>query len=142
MGVKAPPIRQADVQFASPYGKLFIDKIADPTGRPLDVFDADVGITVGGRVELPGWLVGQGVVKLYADEIGGQTDKEIGSATFTIAGGPTPGPVMYTWMIPVDLMPLTQDKMYRFGLVFVFQTPSGGHTEIAAFYDLETFLVV
>jgi hypothetical protein len=130
------------VQFASPYGKLFIDKISDPTGRPLDVFDADVGITVEGRVELPGWLVGQGVVKLYADEIGGQIDTEIGSTLFAIAGGPTPSPVTYGWTFPADLTSLDQDKMYRFGLVFVFQTPGGGHTEIAAFYDLETYLVV
>src|SRR5919198_5445882 len=61
----------ADVQFIPGAGKLYVDSLVDPSGNPLNVLDIDVGFTVNGRLELPGWLSGLGLVRLSADEIGG-----------------------------------------------------------------------
>jgi hypothetical protein len=136
----------ADVQFLSGNGKLHLDSLVDPSGTPTTVLDIDQGFTVAGRLELPGWLSGRGVVRLAADEIGGSIDKMIGDAVVTITGAtsPTDPPTMfYDWSITVKSPTLPDEsKMYRLGLVFVFQTPAGGHTDIGGFYDLGAFLVV
>jgi hypothetical protein len=136
----------ADIQFIPGSGKLHIDSLADPSGDPVTVLDIDVGFTLSGRVELPGWLSGRGVVRLSADEIGGPIDKEIGHADLVITGStsPTDPPnVSYPWSISVISPTLPDEsKMYQLGLVFLLQTPSGGHTDIGGFYDLGAFLVV
>jgi hypothetical protein len=135
-----------DIQFIPGSGTLYIDSLADPSGAPTTVLDIDVGFTLNGRVELPGWLSGKGVVRLSADEIGGPIDKEIGHADLTITGAtsPTDPPkISYPWSISVISPTLPDEsKMYQLGLVFLFQTPSGGHTDIGGFYDLGAFLVV
>jgi len=136
----------ADVQFIPGSGKLYIDRLIDPSGTPITVLDIDVGFTVEGRLELPGWLSGKGVVRLSADEIGGPIDKEIGSANLDITGSASPSDppsVVYPWSISVQSPTLPDDsKMYRLGIVFLFQTNAGGHTDIGGFYDLGAFLVV
>jgi hypothetical protein len=56
---------------------------------------------------------------------------------------PTPPNISYPWSISVISPTLADEsKMYQLGLVFLFQTPSGGHTDIGGFYDLGAFLVV
>ncbi len=136
----------ADVQFLPGTGTMYIDKLIDLTGHPLTVLDIDVGFTFEGRVELPGWLSGNGVVRLSADEIGGPIDKEIGHADIAITGStlPTDPPSkMYPWSITVKSPTLPDEsKMYQFGVVFILQTAGGGHTDIGGFYDLGAFLVV
>lgn len=136
----------ADVQFLPATGKLYVDELVDPSDAPLTVLDIDKGFTVKGRLELPGWLSGMGVVRFFADELGGPIDKEIGHADIAITGSTTandPPSKMYSWSIDVKSPTLPDEsKMYRFGLVFVLQTPGGGHTDIGGFYDLGTFLVV
>jgi hypothetical protein len=132
----------ADVQFAAATGKLFIDRITDPSGTPLDVFDADQGVTFDGHLELPGWLSGDGVITLYADEVGGPEDKAVHTLNVPIDGGPKPDPTIYPWTFTVNPIPLPEDRMYKFGLVFVLKSKVGGHTEIGAFFDLGVYLVV
>jgi hypothetical protein len=136
----------ADVQFVPGTGKLDVDNLYDPSGNPVTVLDIDLGFTLKGRLELPGWLSGTGVVRLAADEIGGQFDDTIGETTVNITGATTPTdpPVItYDWQIDVKYPTLPDEtKMYQFGVVFAFQTPGGGHTDIAAFYDLGAYLVV
>jgi len=136
----------ADVQFLSGAGKLYVDNLIDPSGSPVTVLDIDQGFTLNGRLELPGWLSGRGVVRLAADEIGGQIDTTIGEVVVPITGATNPNdpPVItYPWSIPVSPTALPDEvKMYQFGVVFAFQTPAGGHTDIAAFYDLGAYLVV
>jgi hypothetical protein len=136
----------SDVQFLPGTGKLHIDELVDPSGAPLTVLDIDVGFTVKGRLELPGWLSGKGVVRLSADEIGGPIDKEIGHADVAITGASTPTDPpskMYPWSITVKSPTLPDEsKMYQFGLVFILKTLGGGHTDIGGFYDLGAFLVV
>jgi hypothetical protein len=136
----------SDVQFLPGTGKLHIDELVDPSGAPLTVLDIDVGFTVKGRLELPGWLSGKGVVRLSADEIGGPIDKEIGHADVSITGASTPHDPpskTYPWSITVKSPTLPDEsKMYQFGLVFILKTLGGGHTDIGGFYDLGAFLVV
>jgi hypothetical protein len=136
----------ADVQFVPGNGKLYVDTLVDPSGNPLTVLDIDAGFRFTGRVELPGWLSGRGVVRLSADEIGGPLDKTIGQDVLAITGAssPTDPPsIIYPWSIDVTSPTLPDDsRMYQFGVVFVLQTPSGGHTDIGGFYDLGAFLVV
>ncbi|HEV8571034.1 MAG TPA: hypothetical protein VGQ92_28740 [Actinoplanes sp.] len=136
----------ADVQFIPGYGKLYVDSLVDPSGNPLTVLDIDAGFTFKGRVELPGWLSGKGLVRLSADEIGGPVDKTIGQQVLAITGATTPTDppsITYPWSIEVKSPTLPDDsRMYQFGVVFVFQTPGGGHTDIGGFYDLGAFLVV
>ena len=141
----SPPV-SAEVQFLPGTGKLYIDQLTDPSGNPVSVLDIDVGFTVEGRVELPGWLSGKGVVRLAADEIGGPIDKEVGHADLQITGSTSPNDPPskeYPWSINVKSPDLPDEsKMYQFGLVFILQTPGGGHTDIGGFYDLGAFLVV
>lgn len=136
----------ADIQFLPGTGKLHIDQLLDPSGSPLTVLDIDDGFTFSGRVELPGWLSGRGVVRLAADQIGGPFDGTIGDQVLTITGStsPTDPPsITYPWSIEVKSPALPdRSEMYQFGVVFVFQTPAGGHTDIGGFYDLGAFLVV
>jgi len=136
----------ADVQFIPGTGKLFIDSLVDPSGNPVNVLDIDVGFTVNGHLELPGWLTGNGVVRLSADEIGGPIDKEIGHADIPITGSDSPNDpptLTYYWSITVQSPTLPDEsKMYQFGVVFVLQTLKGGHTDIGGFFDLGAFLVV
>ena len=139
----------AQVQFAPAGGKFYLDSIVDPSGVPSTVLDIDIGFTVKGRVELPGWLSGKGLVRLFADEIGGQIDKEIGRATPNITGSssPTDPPtVVYPWQITVASPTLPDpspgSSLYQLGLSFVLQSAAGGHTDIGAFFDLGAYLIV
>ena len=136
----------ADVQFSPASGKFDVVSLTDPSGNPTSVLDIDLGFTISGTVTLPGWLSGKGVVRLAADQIGGPIDKTIGHADISITGSssPTDPPsVVYPWSISVVSPALPdEDDMYQLGLIFVFQTLNGGHTDIAAFFDLGAFLVV
>jgi hypothetical protein len=134
------------IQFAPAAGTLFVDDLVDPSGAPTTVLDIDDGFTIKGRVVLPGWLSGKGLVRITADEKGGPIDKSIGQQVILITGASTPAdpPAMtYPFQIEVKSPTLPDDsKMYDLGVVFVFQTAAGGHTDIGGFYDLGAFLVV
>ncbi|HEY8112909.1 MAG TPA: hypothetical protein VII16_08575 [Actinomycetes bacterium] len=136
----------ADVQFIPGSGKLYIDTLVDPSGNPTNVLDIDVGFTINGRLQLPGWLSGRGVVRLAADEIGGQIDKTIGEAIVSVTGATTPHDppnIIYPWSISVKTPTLPDEsKMYQLAIAFIFQTRGGGHTDIGGVYDLGSFLVV
>ena len=132
----------ADLQSLPMTGKLYVDKLIDPTGDPVTAVSTTVGFKVEGHVDLPGYLSGNGVVRLTADEIGGQFDGEIGRQAFPIAGSAATSQT-YAWSIDVPPLALpTQSETYHITLVFAFQTPAGDHTDIGGFYDLGTFLVV
>lgn len=136
----------ADVQFLPACGKFHVDELLDPSGSPVEVLDIDLGFSLRGRVELPGWFSGAGVVQLAADEIGGPIDTTIGSVTVPITGATSPidPPVMtYEWTIHVSGTALPdQSKMYKFAVAFIVQTQAGGHTDIGGLVDLGSVLVV
>ncbi len=144
MGVTPPPTVQADLQFAANHGHLYLDRFADPSGRPLDVLDKDRGATLTGRIELPGYIAGKGILRLNADQIGAQFDATIAELPVPIPGGS--GMQMIPWTLPVDLdkpsLKLPADEMFHLGLVLVVQPAAGGHNDIGAFLDLGVFLVV
>jgi len=142
-----PPIpATADVQFIPGKGTLYIDKLVDPSGDPLSVLDIDQGFTLSGRITLPGWLSGKGLVWLAADQLGGPIDKVVGNYPVSITGATSttdPPNITYNWSITVKSPTLPDSSaMYKFGVVFVLQTLGGGHTDIGAFVDLGAFLVV
>jgi hypothetical protein len=137
----------APVQLVPP-GKatLHVESLIDPSGDPITVLDIDLGFTLTGWLDLPGWLSGKGIVSLAADQIGGPIDKVIGSVTVNITGATSPNDppnIRYYWKINVK-SPVLPDAsaMYQFGVIFAFQTNAGGHTDIGGFYDLGAFLVV
>ncbi len=132
----------ADLQSVPTPGKLYVDKLIDPTGDPITAISTTLGFRVEGHVDLPGVLVGKGVVRLTADEIGGQFDGEIGRKEFLVEGSGSPTQT-YTWAIDVAPKTLpTKSETYHITLVFAFLMPSGDPTDIGGFYDLGTFLVV
>jgi hypothetical protein len=145
MALPAFPVSDA-IQFVPGAGTFVVERFVDPSGTPVDVVDIDVGFTVSGRIELPGWLSGRGLVRLAADQIGGPFDGTIGQDTVTITGStsPTDPRIMrYDWSMRVVSPTLPdRDEMYQLGVLFAFQTPSGGHTDIGSFYDLGAILVV
>ena len=132
----------ADLQSVQAPGKLYVDKLIDPTGDPITAISTTVGFKVEGRVDLAGHLAGKGVIRLTADEIGGPFDGEIGRQEFPVTGLGAASQT-YNWSIDVPPMTLpTQSETYHITVVFAFQTPAGDHTDIGGFYDLGTFLVV
>jgi len=137
-----------DVQLVPPggTGKLEIEQPVDPSGDPVTVLDIDLGFTFKGYVELPGWLSGNGVVRLSADEIGGPFDDTIGEDNLAIIGATDPNDppnIKYYWSITVTTPALPDEtKLYQFGIAFLLKTQAGGHTDIGGFYDLGAFLVV
>ncbi len=137
------------VRFAAQAGTFFIDNLTDPNGDPGNVIDIDLGFTLSGRLELPGFLTGRGLVRLFADEHGGPIDQRIGQDTVAITGAtsPTDPPnKTYRWSIAVAGTalpdPSPDSSVYQLDVAFTFQNPVGGHTDIGAVYDLGTFLII
>ncbi len=134
------------IQFIPATGTFRVESLIDPSGAPVTVLDIDLGFTLTGWFELPGWLSGKGVVSLAADQIGGPIDKVIGDVVVPIPGSNSPNDpplIRYPWSIHVKAPTLPDvSYMYQFGVMFAFQTLGGGHTDIGGFYDLGAFLVV
>src|SRR5215831_11463580 len=90
------------VPFVPPNGTFTVDSVTDLNGNPLaNNIDIDKGFQVNGHVDLPNWLSGSGQVCIYADELGGPTNKRLGCTAVTIAPNPTdpPGTTTYTWTV-------------------------------------------
>ena len=53
------------IQFGPPPAGTFdLDTFVDPSGNPVNVIDIDLGVTLTGRVTLPGDVTGTGHVRL------------------------------------------------------------------------------
>jgi hypothetical protein len=137
----------APIQFDLGAGTLHVSPVLDPSGNPTTVLDIDKGFTFSGDVVLPGWFVGRGEIRLTADERGGPFKATVGTQTITITGDTTsttdPQPKTYPWSINV-ISPAMEDRtsVYEFAVLFAYLTATGGHTDIAGFYDLGTYAVV
>jgi len=138
-----------DVQFLPLIGKFRVDSMTDSGGAPANVLDTDVEHFVKGSVELPSWLVGNGEVSVYADELGGKFDGLIGTTPLNINGAATPhDPATKTYNWTVRIAPNTlpdpspNSGIYKMAVSFIFKSPAGGHTDIASFVELGTFQVV
>jgi hypothetical protein len=137
------------VQFLPLQGKFTVASMNDSGGLPVDVLDTDVAHQVTGTIDLPSWLVGDGVVTVYADELGGPFDGQIGTKTVKLTGSVSiHDPKLKTYDWQVDIAPNTLPDpspgsgIYKMAVSFVFKSPPGGHTDIASFVELGTFQVV
>jgi hypothetical protein len=139
----------AAIQFAGLNGTFTAD-VFDPSGNPREVLDIDLTFTVSGTILLPNFLSGDGVVTVFADELGGPVDKSIGQQTVNLTGVslPTdpPGLVTYNWSItvgpPTLADPSPNSSIYQLAVSFAYQNPPGNHTDIAAVIDLGLFFIV
>jgi hypothetical protein len=138
-----------DVQFAPAAGKFDLDMFVDPSGAPVAVLDSDVGFSLSGRIELPGWLSGVGHVRLFGQEVGGPFNGRLADQTVNITGASSPADpptITYPWNlnVPGGVLPDPSpgSGVYQLVLTFTFTTPATGHTDIAAVFDLGSYLAV
>lgn len=137
------------IQFVNLKGQ-FTATLVDPSGQPQNVLDIDLTFTVKGDILLPNFLTGNGVVTVFADELGGPFDGPIGQQIVNLTGVslPTdpPGLVTYPWSItigpPTLPDPSPNSSIYRLAVSFAYQNPPGNHTDIAAVIDLGLFFIV
>lgn len=137
------------VQFNPPGGSFSVDALTDPNGAPSDVLDLDLGFEISGTVTLPNWLEGTGQVCVYAQEIGGPTNKSIGCDNrlrFTRPAPPAePGLVKYPWKVTIppgsQVVPDPQpgaSQVYNLVAVFVFDDQL---TDIGSFVDMGKYMI-
>ena len=136
------------VQFNLGSGRFTVDSITDPNHAPRDVLDIDLGFVIRGTVYLPNWLVGTGQVCVYAQEIGGPTNKSIGCDTslkFTRAAPAEPKLLRHDWTVTIapgsKILPDPQrggSQVYNLVAVFVFDDQL---TDIGAFVDMGKYLI-
>jgi hypothetical protein len=118
------------VPFVPPSGTFYVDSVTDLNGAALgNNIDIDQGFQVNGHVDLPNWLSGNGQVCIYADELGGPIDKQLGCIAVPIAPDPTdpPGTTSYPWTVPFPgNTPVLPDpapgesQFYRVAAVFTY----------------------
>jgi hypothetical protein len=135
------------IQFGPPpTGTFYLDSLVDPSGNPVNVIDIDLGVTLTGRVTLPGDVTGTGLVRLAATEIGGPFNGIVKTATVALTGATSPNdpPAKeYSWTMLVQVPDLPDEsKAYHFALTFVVTNPANSHTDIAAIFDLGDYMVV
>ena len=143
------PVPSANpVQFDVASGNFTVDTFTDPNGNPRDVLDLDLGFVISGRVILRNWLEGTGSVCVYAQEIGGPTNKKIGcdnSLKFTRPTAAEPKLVPHPWKVTIPpgstVLPDPQpggSQVYNLIAVFVFDDQL---TDIGAFVDMGKYLI-
>lgn len=136
------------ISFVPPSGEFDVDSVTGLSGSALgNVIDADQGFEVNGRVQLPNWLAGNGQVCIYADELGGPFNQQIGCVPVPITPNPTdpPGLQTYPWTVTIPgspaLFPDPQpgsSQLYHFGAVFTYGTQL---TDIQSFVDMGMLMV-
>src|SRR5262245_39753223 len=90
------------VPFVPPSGTFTVVSVTDLAGNVLaNAIDIDQGFIVNGTVQLPNWLSGNGQVCVYADELGGPINQQLGCTAVPISPNPTdpPGTTTYPWSI-------------------------------------------
>ena len=136
------------VPFVPASGQFYVDSVTSLTGTVLGtIIDVDQGFKVNGRVQLPNWLSGNGQVCIYADELGGPINKQLGCVQVPINPTPTDpsGLTTYNWTAtfpgspPVLPDPQPGDsQLYRLAAVFTYGTQL---TDIQSFVDMGAYLI-
>jgi hypothetical protein len=138
------------IPFVPPSGTFYVDSVTDLSGNPLsNIIDVDEGFQVNGRVVLPNWLSGNGQVCIYAEELGGPINKQLGCVSITITAGPTDpsGSTSFPWTVPFPWNPSApvlpdpqpgNSQLYHLGAVFTFGVQL---TDIQSFVDMGMYLV-
>jgi hypothetical protein len=136
------------VPFVPASGTFTVDSVTDLNGNVLgNNIDLDHGFKVNGHVELPNWLSGNGQVCVYADELGGPIDKQLGCTPVAIAPNPTdpPGATSYPWSVAFPgtppVLPDPQpgaSQFYRVAAVFTYGSQL---TDIQAGVEMGMYLI-
>jgi hypothetical protein len=118
------------VPFVPASGTFTVDSVTDLNGVALNnIIDIDQGFQVNGHVDLPNWLSGNGQVCIYADELGGPINQQLGCVSVPISPNPTdpPGITTYNWTVPFPgnppVLPDPQpgsSQYYRLAAVFTY----------------------
>jgi hypothetical protein len=121
---------------------LHVESMTNPDGPVDRTVDSNVGFTVGGKVELPAWLNGTGIVSLNASKIEGTSSEVVGQSTISIGGqSASDDDVTYNWEIPVTGGFSEGPDLYRLNVTFTVDAPSESGTDIASTLDLGIFEV-
>ena len=136
------------IPFVPPSGEFDVDSVTDLNGNPVGpVIDADQGFKISGRVQLPNWLAGTGQVCIYADELGGPFNQQVGCTQININPQPTdpPGLKPYPWTVTIPGNPSPfldpqpgSSQLYRFAAVFTYGDQL---TDIQSFVEMGAIMV-
>jgi hypothetical protein len=137
------------VPFVPPSGTFTVESVTTLGGVTLaNNIDIDQGFQVNGQVDLPNWLSGNGQVCIYADELGGPTNKQLGCIRFPISPVPTdpPGTTAYPWSVTFPGNPPVlpdpdpgHSQFYRLAAVFTFG--SDQRTDIQAGVEMGMWMI-
>lgn len=118
------------VPFVPASGTFTVESITNLAGTALaGNIDIDQGFQVNGQVALPNWLSGNGQVCIYADELGGPINQQLGCTPVPINPTPTDpsGTTTYNWTVsfpgnpPVLPDPQPGDsQFYRLAAIFTY----------------------
>lgn len=136
------------IAFVPPNGEFFVDSVTDLSGGAVgNIIDVDQGFQVNGRVQLPNWLAGNGQVCIYAEELGGPINQQLGCVPVAITPNPTDPSALqtYPWTVSFPGSPLVlpdpqpgDSQLYHFGAVFTYGSQL---TDIQSFVDMGMFMV-
>jgi hypothetical protein len=140
------PVRNVccPIQFPPrPAGKFCVDEVHDNNDAPATILEAKDPFTVTGRIEVTAGnaLTGTATVTIYADQLGGDVDKSIGSVAVNI-----PGDGSFPWSVTVpggtlDDAPAGGSNLYRLAAVFTMVNSNQVLTETSSFVDLGTYRI-
>jgi hypothetical protein len=134
-----------DVQCCpTPCGRFCVDEVVDNNGAPATILEAALAFSVKGKIEFKAGnaITGKATVTLYADQLGGDVDKAIGTAPpVDITGDGT-----YSWTVTVPGgtlpdAPAGGSNLYRLAAVFTMVNSANKPTETSSFADLGTFRI-
>ena len=135
------------VPFVPASGEFYVDSVTSNGATVANIIDVDQGFQVNGRVQLPNWLSGNGQVCIYAEELGGPINQQLGCVQVPINPTPTDpsGTTTYNWTVSFPGNPTVlpdpqagDSQLYRLGAVFTYGVQL---TDIQSFVDMGAYLI-
>jgi hypothetical protein len=135
------------VPFVPASGEFYVDSVTSNGATVANIIDVDQGFQVNGRVQLPNWLSGNGQVCIYAEELGGPINQQLGCVQVPINPTPTDpsGTTTYNWTVSFPGSPTVlpdpqagDSQLYRLGAIFTYGVQL---TDIQSFVDMGMFLI-
>lgn len=136
----------ADIQFFPvTAGGTFTATVKDNNGNPATILEAARNFSVEGNITINAGnvITGTATVTVYADQLGGPIDRDIGTtgSTININGDGT-----FPWTVTVaggtlPDAPAGQSNLYRLAAVLTMVNSLNVLTETSSFVDLDTFRI-
>jgi len=140
------------IQFpARPLGDFCVTEVVDNNGVPARNLEAAQYFDVKGEIRINAGhaITGTATVSVYADQLGGDIDQEIGrtAPAINITGD---GTFQWTVRVPGGTLPdvapplpppAGRSNLYRLAAALTMVNSVGGGTETASFVDLGTFMI-